>query len=69
MNCALRGNLDRRVLLRAAIAGLAAASSQTPLSQGARAKQVDMNEKRRARYQANSVEIRNFYRVNRYPPR
>ena len=27
------------------------------------------SEKRKARYQANSAEVQNFYRVNRYPAR
>jgi hypothetical protein len=30
---------------------------------------VDMTYKRRARYQAKSAEVRNFYRVNSYPNR
>jgi hypothetical protein len=35
----------------------------------AAAKPVDLQEKRKARYQANSAEVRNFYRVNAYPAR
>jgi len=30
---------------------------------------VDLKEKRRARYQANSPEVQDFYRVNSYPAR
>jgi hypothetical protein len=33
----------------------------------AAAKPVDLKDKRKARYQANSAEVRNFYRVNSYP--
>jgi hypothetical protein len=33
------------------------------------AKRVDLKDKRKARYQANSTEVRNFYRVNSYPVR
>jgi hypothetical protein len=35
----------------------------------AAAKPVDLNDKRRARYQANSAEVQDFYRVNSYPVR
>ena len=50
-----------------ASAGAAVASSMTP--EPAAAQSVDLKDKRRARYQANSAEVRNFYRVNRYPVR
>ena len=33
----------------------------------ANAKSVDLKNKRKARYQASSAEVRNFYRVNAYP--
>jgi hypothetical protein len=61
--------IDRRVLLRAAAVGVGATIVSTLPSEQAPAKPVNMNDKRRARYQANSAEVRNFYRVNRYPPR
>jgi hypothetical protein len=35
----------------------------------ATARPVDLNEKRKARYQAGSAEVQNFYRVNSYPAR
>jgi hypothetical protein len=35
----------------------------------AAAKPVDLKDKRRARYQANSAEVQDFYRVNSYPSR
>jgi hypothetical protein len=50
-----------------ASAGAAVAGSVTPES--AAAKSVDLKDKRRARYQADSAEVRNFYRVNSYPGR
>ena len=59
--------IARRDLLRFAIAGAAAASTVVP--EAAVAKSVDLNDKRKARYQANSAEVRNFYRVNSYPAR
>lgn len=57
--------IRRRDLLRFAMAGAAAASSVVP--EPAMANPVDLKDKRRARYQANSAEVRNFYRVNAYP--
>jgi hypothetical protein len=59
-------NINRRGLLRVALAG---AGVTAALPARALAKTVDMNYKRRARYQANSAEVRNFYRVNSYPTR
>jgi hypothetical protein len=38
-------------------------------SEPAAAKLVDHKDKRKAQYQANSAEVRNFYRVNSYPAR
>jgi hypothetical protein len=59
----------RRDLLGAVLAsaGAAVAGSVTP--EPAAAKSVDLKDKRRARYQADSAEVRNFYRVNSYPGR
>jgi hypothetical protein len=42
------------------VASAAASAAATP---------IDHKNKRRARYQANSAEVRNFYRVNSYPAR
>lgn len=64
-----KGNVSRRNLLRVAIAGAGVTAASTLLPEQAPAKPVDMKEKRRARYQANSAEVRNFYRVNSYPTR
>ena len=62
-------NVRRRDLLRVALAGAGAATASVLLPQQAAAKPIDMTYKRRARYQANSAEVRNFYRVNSYPAR
>jgi hypothetical protein len=67
-------NINRRGLLRVALAGAGVTAAGALLPARAPAKTVDMNYvdmnyKRRARYQANSAEVRNFYRVNSYPTR
>jgi hypothetical protein len=61
--------IRRRDLLGVVVAsaGAAVASSVTP--EPAVAKSVDLKDKRKARYQASSAEVRNFYRVNSYPVR
>jgi hypothetical protein len=56
-------------LLRGALAGAGVTAAGALLPARALAKTVDLNYKRRARYQANSAEVRNFYRVNSYPTR
>ena len=61
--------VGRRGLLRAVITGAAAAAAITGVVRETTAAKSGATEnKRRARYQPNSVEVRNFYRVNRYPP-
>ena len=63
----LQQKLLRRDLFRLTIA-VASATAAAQLSPGpAAAKPVDMTDKRRARYQPNSTEVRDFYRVNSYP--
>ena len=64
----LKTNLRRRDLLGLAIAGAGAAASVV-LPEPADAEPVDLRNKRKARYQPNSAEVRNFYRVNSYPVR
>jgi len=59
----------RRDLLRLAMAGTGAALVGSQLPEPASAQSVDLKSKRRARYQAESAEVRNFYRVNSYPNR
>jgi hypothetical protein len=59
--------VHRRELLRLAITGSAAATSGTLAIEAVAAEPTGSANKRRARYQPNSAEIRNFYRVNSYP--
>jgi hypothetical protein len=61
----------RRDLLRALTAGLAVAAvgAVTIDITTAPAETETAGDKRKARYQANSAEVRDFYRVNRYPAR
>jgi hypothetical protein len=59
----------RRDLLRFAIAGSGAALIGAQLPEPACARSVDLKSKRRARYDPDSAEVRNFYRVNSYPAR
>ena len=59
----------RRDLFRFAMAGTGAALIGSQLPEPASAQSVDLKSKRRARYQADSAEVRNFYRVNSYPAR
>jgi hypothetical protein len=69
----MRENLERkfprRDLLRFAIVGTGAALIDSQLQEPASAQSVDLKSKRRARYNADSAEVRNFYRVNSYPTR
>ena len=64
----LKTVIHRRGLLRFAIASAGAATSSSLVLEAA-AKPVDLKDKRRARYQANSTEVQDFYRVNSYPAR
>jgi hypothetical protein len=65
----LKTIIHRRDLLRLAIASAGAATASTLVPGPAAAKPVDLEDKRRARYQANSAEVQDFYRVNSYPAR
>jgi hypothetical protein len=65
----LKTIIRRRDLLRFAIAGAGAAAASTLVPETVAAKPVDLRDKRKARYQASSAEVRNFYRVNSYPAR
>ena len=64
-----RTNIRRRDLLRFAIVGVGAAAASAVVLEPVDAKPVDLKDKRKARYQASSAEVRNFYRVNSYPVR
>jgi hypothetical protein len=58
--------LGRRDFLRGLAAG-AATSAAAPLATEANADSETNDEKRKSRYKANSPDIQNYYRVNRYP--
>ena len=60
--------LYRRDLLRLAIASTAAATAGTLSIEPVTAEPTG-GGKRKPRYQANSAEVQNFYRVNSYPAR
>jgi hypothetical protein len=59
----------RRDLLRLAVAGTGVALIGSQSLEPAAAQSFDLKNKRRSRYQADSAEVRNFYRVNSYPTR
>ncbi len=60
--------VGRRDVLRALGAGAGVAvTASGPLVQGAAADDESTDEKRKARYQANSPDVQAYYRVNRYP--
>jgi hypothetical protein len=61
--------LDRRDLLRFVMATTAAATAPTVAVGTVTAEPIDGANKRKARYQAKSAEVQDFYRVNRYPTR
>jgi hypothetical protein len=60
--------LGRREFLRALGAGAGvAAVSAAPLATQAVADSETNDEKRKARYKADSASVQTYYRVNRYP--
>jgi hypothetical protein len=59
--------IPRRGVLSLATFGAAALAINAVLPEAAAAAPSDAGGKRRSRYQANSSEVKNFYRVNRYP--
>jgi hypothetical protein len=65
---AKKESLRRRDVLRALGMGTGAAvAASAPLVEPAAAQGVSDAEKRKARYQSNSADVQNYYRVNRYP--
>jgi hypothetical protein len=61
-------SVGRRDFLRALGAGAGVAvTTAAPLATPAHADTETNDEKRKARYKANSPEVQTFYRVNRYP--
>jgi hypothetical protein len=63
----LKSGVRRRDMLAIAIGSAGASVIGTVKPSTANAKSVDLKNKRKARYQADSAEVRNFYRVNAYP--
>ena len=61
--------LGRRQFLRTLGAGGAALAAGGPLASETRADTESNDEKRRARYKADSPHIQTYYRVNRYLPK
>jgi hypothetical protein len=62
-----KANLARRNFLRALGAGAGVAVAPTALVTEAKADSETNDEKRKARYKADSAEVKTFYSVNRYP--
>ena len=63
-----KSKLGRRDFLRALGAGAGVAvATGAPLSSQAAADAENNDEKRKARYKADSASVQTFYRVNRYP--
>jgi hypothetical protein len=59
----------RRDLLGLALAGAGAGVANAVAAEPADAQSIGTKDKRRSRYQPDSGEVRNFYRVNAYPAR
>jgi hypothetical protein len=59
--------VGRRDFLRALGAGAGVAVVPVALVTEAKADSENNDEKRKARYNANSAEVQTYYRVNRYP--
>ena len=59
--------VGRRDFLRVLGAGAGAAVTPVALVTEAQADTENNTEKTKARYQANSADIKNYYRVNSYP--
>ena len=62
-----KAKIDRRDLLCVLGAGAGAAAGPVALVTEAQADSGTSDEKRKARYDANSDDVKAFYRVNRYP--
>ena len=62
-----KANLARRNFLRALGAGAGVAVAPAALVREAKADSENNDEKRKARYKADSTEVKTYYRVNHYP--
>lgn len=68
MKKSVKATIGRRAFLRTLGAGATvAAAAAGPLASGAHADTETNDEKRKARYKADSPEVQTYYRVNRYP--
>jgi hypothetical protein len=67
MNQQQKITVGRREFLRALGAGAGVAVVPAALVTEAKADSENNDEKRKARYNANSAEVQTYYRVNRYP--
>jgi nitrous oxide reductase len=68
MKSETKRKLGRREFLRALGAGAGVAvATAAPLATQAVADSENNDEKRKARYKADSASIQTYYRVNRYP--
>jgi hypothetical protein len=59
----------RRAFLRSLGAGAAVVAASEGLADAAHADSWNYQDKSKARYQPDSKNVQNFYRVNRYPPK
>jgi hypothetical protein len=64
-----RREFGRREFLRTLGAGAAVVAASEGLVDEAHADWSSYQDRSKARYQPNSKDIQNFYRVNRYPPK
>ena len=62
-----KATLGRREFFRALGGGVVLVAAAGSLAGEAGALPANYQDRRKARYQANSPEVQNFYRVNRYP--
>jgi hypothetical protein len=65
----LRGEMARREFLRTLGAGAAVVAASEGLVDEAHADSSMYQDKSKARYQPDSKNVQEFYRVNRYPPK
>jgi hypothetical protein len=65
----LNVGIRRRHLFGLAIAGVATATASALVPERTTVKSENSADKLKPRYQPNSPEVRNFYRVNSYPRR
>ena len=67
MGASRRTMIRRRDVLLAVTSSLAVAGAIALAPATTSAETETVEQKRKARYQANSAEVQDFYRVNRYP--